>query len=127
MRPIFVFIVPVLAAAPALAGPPAWMERAPGSLPRIDLGEIGAYRPPPANEDDTNAFLLSPVAPPPSAKTTMEPGIDVGPFHATIGGVGRGHPHLGTLQLDTRDFFNSSIGANIGSRGARLTFTLPMH
>jgi hypothetical protein len=128
MRPVVVFVIPLLAVAPASAGSSAWMQGRPAlPAPRIDLNPPGEIGPPSDRGEDSDVLLSKPLAPPPAIEKSILPSVDVGPFHATVGGMNGGRTHLGSYELDTRDFWNSSISGSVDSRGARITFTLPTH
>jgi hypothetical protein len=126
MRPAAVFLIGVLVPAQAYAGVPGFASgRLSIGAPDIDFGKsenIDAQ--PPRNEDSDILLSRSPKQVETTEKSLL-PSLDVGPFHATVGGLDGAHAHLTSYTVDTRDFWNSSISGSIDSRGAKVTFTLP--
>jgi hypothetical protein len=93
--------------------------------PSLDFGYAADFGGAQADRNDSDAFLHPTVAPPPTLEKDVLPRIDVGPFHATLSGVGNGRSDMGGEQLDNRDFWNSSVSGSVDGRGATVTFTLP--
>jgi len=131
MRRVLFLFVPMLAVLPASARAPAQTHEKPlFQPPHLDLGSaanFGSQRP---DGEDSGALLPKPLsAPPPTtrAEESILPSLRVGPFHATVGGGEVGRIHLGPDHLETQDFWNSTVTSSAGSRGAKVTFTLPTH
>jgi hypothetical protein len=124
MRPVVVLLNAMVVAVPAYAGPSVSPSVRPIMLAsNIDFSKAATFQGP--RSDDSDLLFNRSSAPPPEIEKSLLPSLDLGPFHATVGGVGRGRAHLGTYQIDTRDFWNSSVSGSIDSRGARVTFSLP--
>ena len=130
MRPILVLVlvVPVFMAAPAYAASSAVAQgRLLFPLPHIDFSRPGVFGAQSGRSEESGLLLSRLPTPPPAIERSILPSVNVGPFHATVGGMNVGGTHLGTYQLDTRDFWSSSVSGSVDSRGARVTFTLPTH
>ena len=125
MRPVVcILVVPVLAASPALAGSAGLFRD--GAPTGIDFSQAGSFGRPAQQSDDSDLLLRDQPNQPSAASLNLMPSVHVGPFRATLGGLNHGRGHL-AYELDTRDFFNSTISGSVERRGARITFTMPFH
>jgi hypothetical protein len=121
-----VVLIGVLVPAQAYAGlagsAPARLSIA---APDIDFGKAEKFDTQAAPNEDADILLNRSPRPVKAVEKSLLPSLDVGPFHATVGGLDGAHAHLTTYTLDTRDFWNSSVTGSVDSRGAKVTFTLP--
>ena len=120
MRPMVVVLIGLFVPAQACAGV-AEHGRVPIMAPVIDVGRAADIDAQPPRHADPDILLSPSSARVETAEKSLLPSLDVGPLHATIGGLDGAH--LATV--DTRDFWNSSISGSVDSRGAKVTFTLP--
>lgn len=142
MRP---FLVPIflLAATPVLGQTPEWLPgRSEASHPAINLN-AGAHFGRRAG-GDSDVLFRGPLAAPPMSERNVLPIVTLGPFQASLGGQvqeGGGNAGLGgawgshfrhgggthaQLEIDTESFWGSHVSGSIDTRGARITFALPM-
>jgi hypothetical protein len=126
MRPMVVVLISLLVPAQACAGV-AGLEpgRLAGAAPQFDVSRLASFDSQPPRNEDTDILLDRSARQLETVQKSLLPSLDVGPFHATVGGMDGAHAHLTTYTLDTRDFWNSSISGSVDSRGAKVTFTLP--
>ncbi len=127
MRRVLLLFISVLATTPVYGEPPVWTQSRPSlPVPHIDFSKAGALDARKA-DSDSDMLLNRPMAPLLDPHKGLLPSVTVGPFRATLGGVDEGRAHLGTYQIDTGDLWNSSISGSVDGRGAKVTFTLPLH
>ena len=126
MRQLAFLTVFFLAWVPPLAAAPAWKSSAfwSGQRAPISFGDTGSFGSLPSGHDDTDGLLGGSLAPQPRPEAIELPRLEVGPFHATVSGVGKGLSDFGGDQIDTRDFWRSTVTGSVDARGALVTFTL---
>jgi len=130
MRRVLFLVVPMLVTSSAFAGTSARAHDRPlFQTPHIDLTGSATFDARLPDADDADVLLHRPLRSAPSltAEQSILPSLRVGPFHATVGGGELGRIHLGPDHLETQDFWNSTVTGGAGSRGAKVTFTLPTH
>jgi hypothetical protein len=127
VRALVISIVPVLAVAPALLGAPACAQMRTAAELRLDFDRTTTFNAAVADNEGHDALLPKSATLMQASERNLMPSLNFGPFHASVGGLDGRHPSLGSYVLDTRDFWNSTISGSVDSRGAKVTFTLPLH
>jgi hypothetical protein len=126
MRWDLVFASAMLAAAPVHAGASAVkLPALSRAVPQLDFGSAGGFGMPTDRNDDSDVLLNRPTEPPSVSEKSVLPSVNVGPFHASLHGVGLGGSISGPGENDPRSTWISSAGT--GHRGAKLMLTLPTH
>ena len=132
MRRTLFLVVAVLVVSPAFARASARVHDRPlFQAPHIDLSSAARFGSQQSDDENSGALLRRPLstATPPTttAEQSILPSLRVGPFNASVGGGEVGRIHLGPDHLQTQDFWNSTVTGGAGSRGAKVTFTMPTH
>lgn len=110
-------------AVPAAARPPSLPE-APRNLAsapsHIDLPSADSFLYRHARREDTEDLTLDTtrISPPPPARASA-PSIDIGAFHAEIGGTGT-HAHLAHYTLEGVQVMGGLVSGSIDGKSARL-------
>jgi hypothetical protein len=113
--------IPAAAHSPMLPGAPPPMQRNLASAPsHIDLPSADSFLYRHARREDTENLTLDSgrVSAPPSGGTSG-PSIDIGAFHAEIGGTGT-HAHLAHYTLEGVQVMGGSVSGSIDGKSARI-------
>lgn len=93
------------------------IERAPS---HIELPSADSFLYRHARREDTEGLTLDAVHAPPPPSGASGPAINIGSFHAEIGGTGT-HAHLAHYTLEGVQVMGGTVSGSIDGRSARVT------